>query len=149
MSNQILYTPSILYMSEPTLCESDSFYFLSNYKTLFPDNYLYSSKDLGIDNSLSFATLFSTFHGRIKVSQNSTDSISSVMPIDVFRYKMLEDQSWHTTAKLPSSYKPGYIVEGAFWSNGMYYLVREESPDSFIELNLYIDHYTKGMYNYP
>jgi hypothetical protein len=136
-------------MSDATMCESDSFYFLSKYEEAFPDCIKYSSKDTDVNTDVSIATLFSTFHGRVKISQTSTDSIASIIPIDVFRYKMLEDQSYYSVKTVPSQYKPGYIVEGAYWSNGMYYLVREEKPNSFIEINLYIDLYTKGIYNYP
>lgn len=136
-------------MSDATLCESDSFYFLSKYFEEFPNLNTYSSSTYGIDNSLSLAVLFSTFHGRIKISSTSTESISSVVPIDVFRYKMLDDGSYYSVNTIPSAYKAGYIVEGAFWSNGMYYLVREESPGSFLQVSLYLDDYTKEMYNYP
>lgn len=158
MTRQMLYTPQLISLAESTLCEEDSFYLLSNFEQTFSNYEKYSvSDELNIESIINVITTFSTFHSRIKISQNSTDSIASVVPLDVLRYKMLEDQSFHYVKTAPSSYKPGYIVEGAWWSNGMYYVVREESisksesspSDMFLDAVLYIDQYTKGLYNYP
>jgi len=147
MSGQLLYTPSLLPVAEATLCESDSFYLLSNYKSTFLLNIEYTVADYSLEAILKFATLFSTFHGRVAVSPNQM--IASSVPIDVFRYKMLEDGSWYYIKTLPTSHKDGYIVEGAIWSNGMYYLVRDQDSPDFIDAYLSIDQYTKGLYGYP
>lgn len=150
MSKQVIYSPEIIYFSEATLCESDSFYLLSHYKESFPNNVEYTTKDLPLPELIKMATIFSTFHGRISVSETSHNTIPSIVPIDTFRYKMLEDQSWYYLTKRPSAYKPGYIVEGAIWSNGMYYIVRDEDNYAdILDIYLSVDPYTKSLYNYP
>ena len=151
MNRQMLFTPQLIPLAESTLCEEDSFYLLSTFEKSFPNYIKYSVSDtFSIESIINISTLFATFHSRIKISQSSTDSIASVVPLDVFRYKMLEDGSSYYTKTPPSSYKPGYIVEGAWWSNGMFYAVREESVfDVYLDAVLYVDQYTKGLYNYP
>lgn len=151
MNRQMLFTPQLIPLAESTLCEEDSFYLLSTFEESFPNYIKYSVSDaFSIESIINISTLFATFHSRIKISQSSTDSIASVVPLDVFRYKMLEDGSSYYSKTSPSSYKPGYIVEGAWWSNGMFYTVREESVfDVYLDAVLYVDQYTKGLYNYP
>jgi len=151
MTRQMLYTPQLISLAESTLCEEDSFYLLSTFQNSLPDYVRYSTSDIfDLDSIVNLTTMFSTFHSRIKISESSTDSIASVVPLDVFRYKMLQDGSFHYIKTTPFAYKPGYIVEGAWWSNGMYYVVREESVfDNYLDVVLYIDQYTKGLYKYP
>ena len=61
---------------------------------------------------------------------------------------MLEDGSYHSVSRSKSFYKPGYIVEGALWSNGFYHLTREEDSTQILDLHFYIDQYTKTMHRY-
>lgn len=149
MNTQLLHTPDILRFADATLCESDSYYLLSYYRESFPYNIEYTVAEHSIAQILYFAKIFATFHGRVKIGESSTSTISSNVPIDVFRYKMLEDGSWYYIKTIPSSYKEGYIVEGAIWSNGMYYLVRDEHSFETLDAFISIDQYTKGLYNYP
>lgn len=50
---------------------------------------------------------------------------------------------------------PGYIIEGAYWSNGFIYHVRNEEfnqtnyVNDVIEINLYIDSKSRKNYDYP
>jgi hypothetical protein len=39
------------------------------------------------------------------------------------------------------------LVQGAYWSNGFYYLVSH--LDFIVEANLFVDLATKEQYNYP
>lgn len=149
MNKQLVYTPELLALAEATMCESDSFYFIENYFQSFPLQVEYNSAKYSVDTVIKFSTLFSTFHGKVNLGSSSSSSIPSIVPIDVFRYKMLDDGSWYYINTLPTSYKPGYIVEGALWSNGMYYLVREENKSEFLDAVFYVDQYTKALYNYP
>lgn len=150
MTQQVLYAPELLHFSEATLCESDSFYVVSHYKESFPSNVEYTVFDYSLEQVLKMSGLFSTFHGRISISKNSTTTVPSTVPIDTLRYKMLQDQSWWYVDTIPSSYRPGYIVEGAIWSNGMYYIVRDENiKNNVLDAYLSIDPYTKSLYNYP
>jgi hypothetical protein len=149
VNTQLLHTPQLLHLADATLCESDSFYLLTYYKESFPLNVEYIAAEHSLSKVISYAKIFSTFHGRVKVGKTSSSTISSSVPIDVFRYKMLEDGSWYYMKTIPSSHKDGYIVEGAIWSNGMYYVVREDKSSDFIDAYFSVDQYTKGLYNYP
>jgi len=149
MTNQLLYTPDLIHLADSTMCESDSFYLLTHYKESFPLNIEYTAADYSLSQVLSFSKIFSTFHARVNLGKSSSAAIPSSVPIDVFRYKMLQDGSWYYLDTLPSSYKDGYIVEGAIWSNGMYYIVKTQNPTEIIDAYFSIDQYTKGLYNYP
>lgn len=47
--------------------------------------------------------------------------------------------------------KPGYVVEGAYWSNGMFYQVREDKQEDFeiYEISLYVDRLTQLTAKFP
>lgn len=148
LQKRLYYPLSDLHLIDATLDESDSFDFLSNYSK---DNYLhykYSYPDVyTLDEISNMVNNFSCFFGRVK--DNSGNSLPSPIPIHVFRYIMLEDMSYsyyYTVRR-----KSGYVVEGAFWSNGMFYAVREDKEKDFEthQIVLYLDSYTKTLHNYP
>ena len=80
---------------------------------------------------------------------NSNQSYLSNVPIHVFRYLMLNDGTWsyYYTPKR----KPGYVVEGYCWSNGLIYQVREDKTQNFqtYEVILLIDGYVKSLHSFP
>jgi hypothetical protein len=53
------------------------------------------------------------------------------------------------TYSLLNDYKntPGYIVEGMYWDNGFFYLVRDQ--DKIIQSKMFIDLETKQRAAYP
>jgi hypothetical protein len=111
--------------------------------------YHYSAIEYGLKETLDLATTFSALHARVKVQVNGFDqTINSSIPLDILRYKMLEDGFYHSVSRSKSFYKPGYIVEGALWSNGFYHLTREEDSTQILDLHFYIDQYTKTMHRY-
>jgi hypothetical protein len=145
----IIHCPEILHSVESTLDEQSSFGLVENFYHVFPLFYHYSSNEYGLKETLNVATTFSALHARVKVQVNGFDqTINSSIPLDILRYKMLEDGSYHSVSRSKSFYKPGYIVEGALWSNGFYHLTREEDSTQILDLHFYIDQYTKTMHRY-
>jgi hypothetical protein len=151
--NQFVHSPYMLFRVDETMDEQSSYNFLSMYELSFPYYHHYTKDDYPLDSLVSAINTFSMFHGRVKILSDETmkHSVVSALPLDVFRYKMLSDGSWYFVKTTRSRRKEGYIVEGASWSNGMYYVVREEQNSSgiFIDAHLYIDQYTKDLYSYP
>jgi hypothetical protein len=133
---------------QPTIFEEDSYSFLIFYQTL-KEWYVYDSNILGLDFVNSQINKFSLVDGRIPVFKNvSSDVFSdywSSVPLGVIRYKLLEDM----TCGLLNDYKktPGYIVEGMYWDNGFFYLVRDQ--DKIIQSKMFIDLETKHRAAYP
>ena len=91
---------------------------------------------------------FALFYAKI-TNEKEDISFPSNYPLNVFRYMMMPDGSWsyYDTVKR----QPGYVVEGAYWSNGMVYQVRSDSKSDFTihEMTLSVDMLTKTMYNFP
>lgn len=149
MFEKRLYYPlSDLHLIDATLDESDSFHFLSTYVNDNYLNYRYSYPDIYTMEEISnMVNNFSYFFAKIKDS--SGNSFPSPIPINVFRYIMLDDMSF--THYYTVRRKPGYVVEGMFWSNGMFYSVREDKEHDFdiYQIVLYLDSYTKTLHNYP
>lgn len=143
----ILHTVDTISLVDATVSEDSSFYFHVNYEETFPLYSKYTSLDHNIKEVIDLVNLFSTFHGRIRVSENSMDSVLSKIPIEVFRYKRLEDGSFYYVKTIPSKYKDGDIIEGAFWSNGMFCIERDQTQIKLA--TLYVDSKTKDLYKYP
>jgi predicted restriction endonuclease len=142
-----LHTPETISEVEATISEDSSYYLHTNYESTFPFYTKYDNSKYSIDQILYLATQFSVFHSKVKLGGETPQSVTSRIPIEVFRYKRLEDGSWYSVKTAPSKHKEGDIVEGAFWSNGMFYIIKRN--DSIIEAALYIDQYTKDYYKYP
>jgi predicted restriction endonuclease len=142
-----LHTPETISDVEATISEDSSHYLHTNYEATFPFYTKYDNSKYTIDQVVYLATQFSIFHSKVKLGGDTPQSVTSRIPIEVFRYKRLEDGSWYSVKTAPSKYKEGDIVEGAFWSNGMFYIVKKNT--SIIEAALYIDQYTKDYYKYP
>lgn len=131
---------------DPTLYEEDSFDFLAFYQT-YKDWTIYDSF---VHDFLTVYTLtenFINFHGKIPFPENLNinDSYWSVYPLGVFKYKMLENGlPYHV---VPKNNKLGYIVLGMFWTNGFFYVVKDE--EKIVQIKLFIDLETRQQYCYP
>jgi len=147
MADLTLHTPETISDIEATISEDSSYYLHNDYEVSFPLNIKYDLSKYTIDQIIYLATQFSVFHSKIRLGGETPQSISSRVPIDVFRYKKLEDGSWYAVKTAPSKHKDGDIVEGALWSNGMFFIVNRNK--TIIEAALYIDQYTKDYYKYP
>lgn len=147
-TGHLYHSLSNLHLVDATLEESESYAFLQNY---YLENYLhyrYSYPDIyNFTEITNMVNNFSLFFGKVK--DISGNSINSPVPIDIFRYIMLADQSYshYYTVKR----KPGYVVEGMYWSNGMFYRVREDKDEAFdtYQIVLFLDPFTKTLHNYP
>lgn len=144
MANLVLNVESISVL-DATLYEEDSYGFLA--VNQFANWYVYDSDQLGLPFTKALADKFVAFHGKIYFPkhQQILDGFWSAIPLGILRYKMLSDGSPY----LVDDYKniPGYIVEGAYWTNGFVYLVREDK--NIIQIKLFIDKETKEIQLYP
>lgn len=129
-----------------TVYEEDSYTFLQYYQYA-QDWIVYDSDALGIKTTCFLIDHFSAFHGKILFPDKEIidDSFWSSIPLGIFRFKLLEDMSCGLATKINKV--PGYIVEGSYWNNGFYYLVRD--ADQIIQAKLFIDQYTKTVRDYP
>lgn len=145
----IIHCPEILHSVESTLDEQDSFRLVQNFHNVFPFYYHYSVASHGFTEVLNLATTFCVLHARVKINVTGFEqTINSSIPLDVLRYKMLADGSYYMVSQTKSFYKPGYIVEGALWSNGFYHLTRKEDSKEILDIHFYIDQYTKNLHRY-
>jgi hypothetical protein len=128
---------------ETSYDEEDSSYFLETIQKDYSISY--SSKDYSIDTISESINTFILLHATISLPNKGYGKFWSAKPIGSFRYILNADGSCGlcSTIKPPS----GYLVQGAYWSNGFYYLVSH--LDFLIEANLFIDLATKEQYNYP
>lgn len=147
MSDLILHTPETISLIEATISEDSSYHLHKEYLKTFPSSFVYDNSKYPLDQVLSMINTFAVFHSRISLSEDSKQRVSSRIPIEVFRYKLLSDGSWYHVKTIPSKHKDGKIVEGALWSNGMFCVTREQKI--IVEACLYIDDYTKEFYSYP
>lgn len=146
--NRLLYSLQHLPNIDATLDEADSFSFLESYFKDNFSNYKYSYPDIySLEEITYMVNNFSLFFGRIK--DPSDNSIYSPVPINVFRYIMLEDMSYSSYYTVRR--KSGYVVEGVYWSNGMFYSVRQDVQENYdiYQIVLSIDSYTKTLYQFP
>jgi len=149
MKERILYhTLDNLHLVDSTIDESDSYSFLQYYYTENYLHYRYSYPDVySIEEISTLVKNFCLFHARIKDLQGNL--FSSPVPLETFRYLMMPDQSYSSYYAVHR--KSGYVVEGYYWSNGMIYQVRQDSDTDFDihQIVLFVDPYTKNLYQYP
>ena len=145
----IIHCPEILYSVEATLDEGTSFDIVKNFVNSFPFFVHYSAEQNTLKAVLNLVTTFSALHARVKVNvEGFNQTIISTIPLDVLRYKMLKNGSPYTISLAKSLYKPGYIVEGALWSNGFYHLTRQENSNQIMDLHFYVDPNTRTLNRY-
>jgi hypothetical protein len=127
---------------EPSMDEEDSHFFLQN---IMKKNWnSYSSRNISIEEVTSAIESFVLLHALVDLPDKFGITFWTPKPIGVFRYVMDNHLSWHQILE----FNPfdGYLVQGAYWSNGFYYIVSYE--DFILEANLYVDDRTKEQYNY-
>jgi|LakMenEpi03Aug12_release.lakeMendotaPanAssembly.Ray.scaffolds.fasta_scaffold964512_2 hypothetical protein len=129
--------------------EEESYSFLQYYQ-LAKDWYVYDSHELGIETVKHLSNQFLSFHGKIpfpqeKLPSEFLKSYWSSLPIALFKFKLLADQSFYLVKSVKKV--DGYIVEGAYWENGFCYIVRDDNK--IIQVKLFLDKKTKEEYYYP
>ena len=108
------------------------------------NTYHVCSKKYSLDIIVSTIELFVLSHAKVQIPMDNMGLFWSPNPIGIFKYRMLEDGFWSPLKAIHP--KSGYDVQGAYWSNGFYYLVSNE--DFLLEANLFIDQDTKEKYKY-
>lgn len=138
---------------DPSLYEDSSYYFLQHYQDV-KKWYVYDSKKIDFSVTKALIDTFCSFHGKIPFAKAITQHFDkdelyprywSIVPLGIFRYKASSLLNY----MLLDSYekKEGWIVEGAYWDNGFFYLVKDDK--SIIQLKLFIDEETKKNHAYP
>lgn len=123
-----------------------SYHFLKN---LFHHQnwHCYSSDNFGLSSLETLIRLFVRSHAHVNLvnTKQNSPNIFSLEPLGIFRYRMDSNNFWQEIGYLNKYI--GYIVEGAYWSNGFFYKVIDEKK--FVELKLCVDETTFIRYNYP
>jgi hypothetical protein len=127
---------------EPFFDEEDSYYYLEN--IINKPWFGYTSKDSSLEDVVGSIETFINLHACVYMPQKGFPKFWTPTPIHTFKFIMDKEMNWKPILKL----KPyqGFLVQGAAWSNGFYYLVSDK--DFLIEANLYIDIQTREQYNY-
>lgn len=150
MNEAVLHIPEMLFSIDSTVDEESSYNLVSLYAPTFSLYHYYGLDKYSLEQVLYLCNQFAIFSGRVKLSsKEDSQTIASKVPLEIFRYKMLQDGSWYYAKTTPKDHKPGYIVEGAMWTNGMYYIVRTEDTKEILEASLFLDQYTKDLHGYP
>ena len=148
MESSLIHSLHNLHSLDSTLDEEDSFVFLKEYNIQKSLYCRYEYPNLNRELMDTYVSNFCFFYAKIKDLE--TDKLySSTIPLNIFRFVLLADGNfspYYTVRR-----KPGYIVEGFQWSNGLVYQVREDKKEEFeiYQIVLIIDSLTKTMYNYP
>ena len=134
-------------MDQPASFDAETSYsFLREYR-MYSDWNIYSTKNYASEIILHLARSFSLSHGQVNLIdlRETSESIWSINPLGVFRYRMDSNNSWQDVGYLNKI--QGYLVEGAYWNNGFFYQVIDNKE--VLEINLFIDETTRIRYNYP
>lgn len=124
--------------------EEDSYYFLLDLNLKLSQFNCYSSKEYSLEDVSNLIQTFQMLHAHINVANMGYPRFWTQTPLFVFRYSMDHDNKWQPVSILnPNNF---YLVQGAYWENGHYYLVSHK--DFLIEANLFVDDETKTLYNY-
>lgn len=137
-----------LHLIESTISDEESYYFLIEYYRQKILHYIYRYPDYSFQEITTLVNNYAFFCARVKDTKNN-QSYPSNFPIGVFRFMLHEDMSWSPYYTVRR--KPGYVVEGAYWSNGMFYQVRDDAKNNFAvhEVTLVIDSITQKMHHFP
>lgn len=136
MNKSLLHTTANLHLIQSTLVEEDSYFILSKYLSDNSHYHKYSYPSQELSSVRNKADNFCSFAAKIKMGN---DLSHSFIPISIFRFVLLENLSFSNY--YTNHRKPGYIVEGYIWTNGMVYQVREDTQKNFdiYELTLLVD----------
>lgn len=147
MAYQLLHTLTELPYTSATVEEEVGYYITQVYEQENPEFVKYTTDQFDIFSMSQLCNSFSVFSAKVKDATGK--SYQSYFPLGTFRYMLHEDLSYsnYYTPKR----KPGYVVEGSYWSNGMYYQVREDDDENLQihQIVFYVDQLTKKMSRYP
>lgn len=144
----LLCTLQSIHKFEATLIEEESYLFQQEYFRQKFLHYCYQYPGYSYEEITSLVNNFTLFCSKVR-DLKTKNKYSSNIPIGVFRYMLLHDMSWSEYYTVRR--KPGYVVEGAYWSNGMFYQVREDKKSDFevYQVTLMIDPLTQKIHSFP
>jgi len=147
MAFQLLHSLTELPYTPSTIDEESSYWISQNYETENPGHIRYTDADFSQPMLTKMCDTFAVFQAKVQDLEGKI--YQSYFPINVFRYILQEDMTW--TYYYTPRKKPGYVVEGAYWSNGMFYQVREDKQEDFevYEISLYVDRLTQLTAKFP
>lgn len=147
MAYQLLHTLTDLPYTPATIDEESSYWISQNYELDNPEYIHYTDADFGYPMLVQMCNVFALFQAKVGDLEGRISQ--SYFPINVFRYILQEDMTW--TYYYTPKRKPGYVVEGAYWSNGMFYQVREDKEKDFetYHVSLYVNRVTQLISNFP
>lgn len=141
-------TLQTIHLMESTIDDEESYYFLIEYYRQKILHYIYRYPMYSYEDIATLVNNYTLFCARVKDTKTNQKYVSN-FPIGVFRYMLHDDMSWSPYYTVRR--KPGYVVEGAYWSNGMFYQVRDDAKKDFTihEVTLMIDSLTQKMHAFP
>lgn len=140
-----VYSLQSLHSVESTFYADDSYHIFNTFPTLNSTDVRYSYPAIDYDIVSSIFNDFCFFHAKIQESPSSP-RVSSFIPLGVIRFMLHHDLSF-SEYDTPRR-KPGYVVEGMFWSNGIVYRIREDSKNfQTYELTVLLDKLTPSLMN--
>lgn len=148
VSSYTACTLQTIHLLDATIEDEESYYFLMEYYRQKVLHYIYRYPAFTYEDMSVLVNNYTLFCARVKDSKNN-QKYASNFPIGVFRYMLHDDLSWSPYYTVRR--KPGYVVEGAYWSNGMFYQVRDDAKKdhNVHEVTLMIDSLTQKMHAFP
>jgi len=128
MEHSLVYNLENLHLIESTYDDEDSFYIFNEYQNIYNTYVKYSYPDIDYGIVSTVFNDFCLFYGKIKESENA-QLHSSIFPLGVIRCMIHEDLSY-SNYYTPRR-KPGWVLEGYFWTNGLIYRLREDKKEKF------------------
>lgn len=128
IDEQLIYNLANLSLIESTYDEEDSYYIYNTYKNIYPGYIDYCYPPIQLDITQTIFNDYSLFYGRIQESLNSKPH-TSPFPLGVIRF-MIDSQLNYHKYYAPKR-KPGYVVEGYFWTNGFVRRIRQDKNKDF------------------
>jgi hypothetical protein len=147
MAYQLLHTLTELPYTPATVDEETGYYITQIYESENPEFIKYTTDQFDIFAMSQLCNSFAAFTAKVKNTEGKM--YQSYFPLGVFRYMLHEDLSY-SNYYAPKR-KPGYVVEGSYWSNGMFYQVREDDNKNLQihQIVFYVDELTRKMSKYP
>ena len=145
---EVLHTLETIHTIESSLDEELSYHYLESFNKTSLDYHKYTFPEYNYEDIKNLINRYACFCASI-LDFKTNKSYTSPFPLQIFRYLMMSDGTWATYY---SKYKDlGYVVEGAHWSNGLYYQVRQDKrhPFDVHQVVFYLDSNTRYTYNFP
>lgn len=145
---EVLHTLDNIHNIESSLDEELSYHYLRSFNLTSESYHKYTFPDYSYSDIKNLVNRYACFCASI-LDFNTNKSYTSPFPLQVFRYLMMPDGSWSYYYRRNKNL--GYVIEGAHWSNGLFYQVRADAqhPFDIYQVVLYLDSNTRYTYKFP